>query len=74
MRVVDRLGEMPEAVTATAEAMFEAVDEDGDGRVSAEEWSSAPSIPHWPTGPDTPRGPGQAMRGTGRRGEYVHWC
>jgi hypothetical protein len=26
MRVVDRLGEMPEAVTATAEAMFEAVD------------------------------------------------
>src|SRR4051812_50051039 len=39
MRVVDRLGEMPEAVTAAAEAMFEAVDENGDGRISAEEYN-----------------------------------
>jgi hypothetical protein len=36
--VVDRLGAMPEVVLATAEAMFEAIDEDGDGRISAEEY------------------------------------
>ncbi len=36
--VVDRLGEMPEAVTATADAMFEAVDENGDGEISAAEY------------------------------------
>jgi Ca2+-binding EF-hand superfamily protein len=36
--VVDRLGAMPEAVNATAEAMFEAIDENGDGRISAEEY------------------------------------
>jgi Ca2+-binding EF-hand superfamily protein len=36
--VVDRLDTMPEAVTGTAEAMFEATDEDGDGRISAEEY------------------------------------
>jgi Ca2+-binding EF-hand superfamily protein len=36
--VVDRLGAIPEAVTGTAEAMFEAIDEDGDGRISAEEY------------------------------------
>jgi Ca2+-binding EF-hand superfamily protein len=36
--VVDRLGSMPEAVTATAEAMFEAIDENGDGRISADEY------------------------------------
>ncbi|MEV5706417.1 EF-hand domain-containing protein [Actinoallomurus sp. NPDC052274] len=39
MSVVDRLGAMPDAVTGTAEAMFEAVDENGDGRVSAEEYN-----------------------------------
>ncbi|GAA4617091.1 EF-hand domain-containing protein [Actinoallomurus liliacearum] len=39
LSVVDRLGAMPDAVTGTAEAMFEAVDEDGDGRVSAEEYN-----------------------------------
>jgi Ca2+-binding EF-hand superfamily protein len=38
LAVVDRLGEMPEAVAATAEAMFEAVDENGDGRISAGEY------------------------------------
>jgi Ca2+-binding EF-hand superfamily protein len=36
--VVDRLGTMPEAVKGTAEAMFEAIDEDGDGRISAQEY------------------------------------
>ncbi|GIG68491.1 calcium-binding protein [Phytomonospora endophytica] len=36
--VVDRLPTMPEAVTATAETMFEAIDEDGDGLISAEEY------------------------------------
>lgn len=39
MLVVDRLGDMPDAVTGTAEAMFEAVDEDGDDRISAEEYN-----------------------------------
>jgi Ca2+-binding EF-hand superfamily protein len=38
MVVVDRLGAMPEAVLGTAEAMFEAIDEDGDGRISAGEY------------------------------------
>jgi len=36
--VVDRLGEMPQAVDATAEAMFEAVDENADGRISPPEY------------------------------------
>ena len=36
--VVDELGTMPEAVMDTAEAMFEAIDEDGDGRISAGEY------------------------------------
>jgi Ca2+-binding EF-hand superfamily protein len=38
LAVVDRLAEMPEAVTGTAEAMFEAVDENGDGRISKAEY------------------------------------
>ncbi|MEU5884166.1 EF-hand domain-containing protein [Spirillospora sp. NPDC047279] len=38
LTVVDHLHEMPEAVTATAEAMFEAVDGNGDGRISAAEY------------------------------------
>lgn len=38
LTVVDRLGTMPDAVTGTADAMFEAVDEDGDGRVTAAEY------------------------------------
>jgi Ca2+-binding EF-hand superfamily protein len=37
--VVDRLGEMSGAVTGTAEAMFEAIDENADGRISAEEYN-----------------------------------
>lgn len=38
LHVVDELPSMPEAVTATADTMFEAVDEDGDGLISAGEY------------------------------------
>jgi Ca2+-binding EF-hand superfamily protein len=38
LAVVDLLGQMPEAVTGTAAAMFEAVDEDGDGWISPAEY------------------------------------
>ncbi len=38
LAVVDRLGEMPDAVAGTAEAMFEAVDENGDGHISPYEY------------------------------------
>lgn len=38
MTVVDLLPTMPEAVDATAEAMFEAVDENADGRISRPEY------------------------------------
>jgi Ca2+-binding EF-hand superfamily protein len=38
LAVVDRLGEMPEAVTATAETMFEAVDQNGDGHITKGEY------------------------------------
>ncbi len=38
MRVVDRLTETDPAVVATAEAMFEAIDEDGDGHIDQEEY------------------------------------
>lgn len=38
LTVVDLLGRMPDAVAATAEVMFEAVDEDGDGRISPAEY------------------------------------
>ncbi|WP_410574591.1 EF-hand domain-containing protein [Amycolatopsis sp. cmx-4-61] len=38
LRVVDELPRMPGAVTGTAEAMFEAVDENGDGVISAAEY------------------------------------
>ncbi|MFA3875784.1 EF-hand domain-containing protein [Streptomyces sp. MMCC 100] len=34
MTVVERLPTMPEAVTATADTIFDAVDENGDGRIS----------------------------------------
>lgn len=50
LTVVDRLDAMPDAVTGTAEAMFEAVDENGDERISAgeynrliEAWSGRPT-------------------------------
>jgi Ca2+-binding EF-hand superfamily protein len=38
LAVVDELTRMPEAVTGTAEAMFEAVDENSDGRISPAEY------------------------------------
>jgi Ca2+-binding EF-hand superfamily protein len=38
LAVVDQLGDMPEAVTTTADAMFEAVDENGDGWISKGEY------------------------------------
>ncbi|MEU4745274.1 EF-hand domain-containing protein [Actinosynnema sp. NPDC023658] len=38
LSVVSDLGTMLDLVVATAESMFEAVDEDGDGRVSAPEY------------------------------------
>lgn len=34
MAMVDRLPAMPQAVTATADTIFDAVDENGDGRIS----------------------------------------
>ena len=37
MTLVDQLGAMDEEVYATADAMFDAIDENGDGRVSLEE-------------------------------------
>lgn len=38
MAVVDQLPEMSEAVFATADAMFAAIDENGDGRISQAEY------------------------------------
>jgi Ca2+-binding EF-hand superfamily protein len=38
LTIVDQLGLMPVTVTGTAEAMFEAVDENGDGRISPAEY------------------------------------
>lgn len=38
LAVVDQLSQMPQAVAGTAEAMFEAVDADGDGRISPAEY------------------------------------
>ncbi|MFC0037117.1 EF-hand domain-containing protein [Actinomadura rayongensis] len=38
LTVVDLLTTMPDAVTATADAMFEAVDENGDGLISPAEY------------------------------------
>ncbi|MEU4807476.1 EF-hand domain-containing protein [Actinosynnema sp. NPDC023587] len=39
LSVIDNLGTMLDLVVATAESMFEAVDEDGDGEISAGEFS-----------------------------------
>lgn len=49
--VVDELPKMPGAVTGTADAMFEAVDENGDGVISAAEYRRM--IRAW-SGVDTP--------------------
>ncbi|MEU4516932.1 EF-hand domain-containing protein [Nonomuraea wenchangensis] len=50
LRVVDGLGGMTDAVSGTADAMFEAIDLDGDGLISRSEygaliatWNGAPS-------------------------------
>ncbi|GGP51060.1 EF-hand domain-containing protein [Saccharothrix coeruleofusca] len=51
LTAVDRLGTMLDLVVATAESMFEAVDEDGDGRITATEYDRM--IRAW-TGADTP--------------------
>ena len=51
LKVVKNLGTMLDLVVATAESMFEAVDEDGDGQVSAPEY--ARMIHAW-TGDDAP--------------------
>jgi Ca2+-binding EF-hand superfamily protein len=48
--VVDRLGAMTESVVGTAEAMFEAVDEDADGKISSVEYRQL--VEAW-TGRDT---------------------
>lgn len=51
LTAVDRLGTMLDLVVATAESMFEAVDEDGDGRITAAEYGRM--IRAW-TDADTP--------------------
>ncbi|WP_460369531.1 EF-hand domain-containing protein, partial [Actinocorallia lasiicapitis] len=49
LATVDLLPTMPEAVHATAEAMFEAVDADGDGTISPQEYDQM--IEAWRGGP-----------------------
>jgi Ca2+-binding EF-hand superfamily protein len=49
LAVARQLSGMKEAVTGTADAMFDAVDRDGDGEVSASEYSEM--VEAW-TGPD----------------------
>ncbi|POM26766.1 EF hand [Actinomadura rubteroloni] len=49
LTVVDLLTTMPDAVTATADAMFEAVDENGDGLISPAEYRQM--IEAWSGGP-----------------------
>jgi hypothetical protein len=51
LQVVDELPKMPDAVTGTAAAMFDAVDENGDGAISAAEYHRL--IVAW-NGVDTP--------------------
>jgi len=76
LRVVDELPKMPDAVTGTASAMFEAVDENGDGVISAAEYHRL--IAAW-NGVDTPTEDAFALLdtdGDGRlsRDEFTrHW-
>ncbi|MEU4253041.1 EF-hand domain-containing protein [Amycolatopsis sp. NPDC026612] len=76
LRVVDELPAMPAAVTGTAAAMFEAVDENGDGVISAAEYHRL--IVAW-NGADTPTDEVFALLdadGDGRlsRNEFArHW-
>ncbi|MEB3367927.1 EF-hand domain-containing protein [Saccharopolyspora mangrovi] len=73
---VGNLGAMLDLVTATAASMFEAVDQDGDGRVTALEY--ARMIHAW-TGKSTPTDDGFArldLDGDGKiaKSEFVtHW-
>ncbi|MFC5052243.1 EF-hand domain-containing protein [Saccharothrix xinjiangensis] len=73
---VDNLGTMLDLVVATAESMFEAVDEDGDGEISAEEYGRM--IHAW-TGDDAPTDAGFArldLNGDGHisKAEFAgHW-
>ncbi|TWF91582.1 EF-hand domain-containing protein [Saccharopolyspora dendranthemae] len=73
LAAVENLGAMLDLVTATAESMFEAVDEDGDGRVTAAEY--ARMIQAW-TGREAPTDLAFArldLNGDGelRRSEFV---
>lgn len=76
LQVVDELPAAPGAVTGTAEAMFEAVDENGDGVISAAEYERL--IAAW-NGVGTPSGDVFALLdsdGDGRlsREEFTrHW-
>ncbi|RKT56618.1 EF-hand domain-containing protein [Saccharothrix australiensis] len=76
LSVVDNLGTMLDLVVATAESMFEAVDEDGDGEISAEEYGRM--IRAW-TGRETPTDAAFArldLNGDGHvsKGEFArHW-
>ena len=76
LAAVENLGAMLDLVTATAESMFEAVDEDSDGRVTASEY--ARMIQAW-TGRDAPTDVAFArldLNGDGelRKSEFVtHW-
>jgi Ca2+-binding EF-hand superfamily protein len=76
LAAVGNLGTMLDLVVATAESMFEAVDEDGDGRVSATEY--ARMIHAW-TGDESPTDAGFArldLDGDGwiSKSEFVsHW-
>ncbi|MEV6873470.1 EF-hand domain-containing protein [Amycolatopsis sp. NPDC051128] len=76
LQVVDELPKMPGAVTGTAAAMFEAVDENGDGAISAAEYHRM--IAAW-SGTDTPTDEVFAhldLDGDGRlsRAEFTgHW-
>lgn len=38
LSVIDKLRDMPDSVAATADIMFDAVDEDGDGKISGSEY------------------------------------
>ena len=76
LRMVDNLGTALDLVVATAESMFEAVDEDGDGAVSAPEYGRM--IHAW-TGDETPTDGVFALLdldgdGTISKSEFVrHW-
>lgn len=74
LALVDTLDDIREVVVETAESMFEAVDEDGDGRVSAPEY--ARMIHAW-TGDESPTGAAFArldLDGDGSisKAEFIH--